>query len=348
MGIESFLNRCWYGHGFGCLVFRWLLASFSFFFSLLVALRALAYRRGWLRSWRLPVPVVVVGNLSVGGTGKTPLTLALVEWLRQGGYRPGIITRGYGGKARQPMPVAADSDPSLVGDEPLLLARRAQCPIWIGRQRAEAGRQLLAFNPEVNVLVTDDGLQHYALDRDLEIAVVDGRRGFGNGWCLPAGPLREPVSRLNQVAAVVINGDETTLAGVSRPTYNMRLRGTIFYNLLDPSRTATAADLADAPLHAIAGIGHPQRFFDLLGGQGLQVIPHGFPDHHAYRPADLPNGRVVMTEKDAVKIAPLVREQGLADCWFLAVDAELGPGLKEQVLSLLNMKRGRNHGPQAA
>lgn len=346
--IESFLNRCWYGQGLGCLLARWLLVPFSLLFRLLVVMRAWAYHRGWLKSVRLPVPVVVVGNLTVGGAGKTPLTLALVEWLREAGYRPGIVSRGYGGSAPQAMPVLPDSDPAVVGDEPVLLARRAGCPVWIGRRRAEAGRQLLVFHPDVDVLVADDGLQHYALARDMEIVVADGRRGFGNGWLLPAGPLREPRGRLRGVAALVINGDGSIDPGVSLPTFNMRLQGGGFRNLLDPSRVVTVSELSQGPLHAIAGIGNPSRFFDQLAAQGLEVIPHAFPDHHAYKPQDLPDGRVVMTEKDAVKLAPLARELGLPDCWALVVDARLEPGLKELMLSLLNKDQGPHHGPQAA
>jgi tetraacyldisaccharide 4'-kinase len=346
--IESFLNRCWYGHGFGCLVVRWLLIPFSLLFRLLVAVRALAYRRGWRHSLRLPVPVVVVGNITAGGAGKTPLTLALVAWLQEAGYRPGIVSRGYGGSARQAMPVMPDSSPDVVGDEPVLLARRAGCPVWIGRKRAEVGRQLLAFHPEVDVLVADDGLQHYALARDVEIVVVDGRRGFGNGWLMPAGPLREPVGRLKRAAAVVVNGDGQVEPGVARVLFRMQLQGSRFRNLSDPARTASATELAGRPIHAVAGIGNPQRFFEHLGEEGLEIIPLAFPDHHVYEPNDLPAGRVVVTEKDAVKIAPLAQELDLQDYWMLAVDAELEPGLKGLMLSLLNKDQGHHHGPQTA
>jgi tetraacyldisaccharide 4'-kinase len=319
-----------------------LLSPLSLLFYLLVTLRTLAYRLGLRSSMRLPVPVIVVGNLTAGGAGKTPLTLKLVDWLQAAGYRPGIVSRGYGGQARQPMPVLPDSDPALVGDEPVLLARRAGCPVWIGRKRAEAGARLLAFHPDVDVLVADDGLQHYALARDLEVAVVDGQRGFGNGWLLPAGPLREPLYRLNRVAAVVMNGEARADLGLLPPIYDMHLVGRVFRNLLDPSRTALASELAEVPIHAIAGIGHPRRFFDHLASLGLKCNNHPFPDHHTFRVEDLPAGRLVMTEKDAVKIIHLAQELGLQDCWFLAVDAEMGTGLKELILSRLN----KRHGPQ--
>lgn len=318
----------------------------SLLFGALVGLRTLAYRLRLLRPERLPVPVIVVGNITVGGTGKTPLTLVLVDWLKAAGLRPGIVSRGHGGKGREPLPVLPESDPAMAGDEPVLLARRAGCPVWIGRRRAEAARRLLAFHPEVDVILTDDGLQHYALARDVEIAVVDGGRGLGNGWLLPAGPLRECRGRLGRVDAVVVNGGMRE--GLPGQTFTMRLAGEIFRHLQDPGRTAGPRDLADRPLHAVAGIGHPQRFFDHLSALGLAFTPHAFPDHHAFRPGDLPPGRVLMTEKDAVKLLPHAREPGLGDCWFLAVDAEPEPGLKQLILSCLNKDREFHHGPQTA
>lgn len=334
--MSGFLERCWYGR---CR-YRFLLFPLVPVFFCLLLVRRLAYRAGLLRSWRLPVPVIVVGNLAVGGSGKTPLTLCIVRWLVELGYHPGIVSRGYGGQARMPMPVAMDSDPALVGDEPVLLARRAVCPVWVGRERAEAGRQLLAFHPEVDVLVTDDGLQHYALTRDLEIVVVDGERGFGNGHLLPAGPLREPLGRLATVDAVVINGGDPDAFVLLPPSFTMRLSGETFRNLRDPGRIARAADFAGRPLHALAGIGHPRRFFDHLARLGLNVTPHAFPDHHAYTADDLPAGTLLMTEKDAVKCA----EFAPPDAWFLAVDAELEPGLK----TLIHHSLKTPHGSQTA
>ena len=340
--LESFFNHCWYGSGFSSGLARVLLFPLSLIYRMVISLRLWAYARGWLPSTRLPVPVIVVGNLSVGGTGKTPFTLALVRWLQDAGYKPGILSRGYGAQVNEAVPVLPDSDPRRVGDEPVLLARRADCPVWVSRSRVEAGQQLLAFHPEVNVLVTDDGLQHYALARDLEIAVFDASRGLGNRCLLPAGPLREPVSRLNRVNAVVLNGRGMTADALEMdvPAYAMQLVGSRFCNLLDPSRTAQVTDWQDAganvevdtKLHALAGIGHPQRFFDHLRGLGLTVFEHAFPDHHVYQPEDLPEGIVLMTEKDAVKCARIVQETGREDCWYLAVDAEVGAGLKESVL----------------
>lgn len=334
--MKDFLERCWYGHSRA----RFLLAPLSLIFLLLLAARRLAYRAGLLRARRLPVPVIVVGNLGVGGSGKTPLTLRVVAWLAELGYHPGIISRGYGGSARAPMPVRADSDPGLVGDEPVLLARRAACPVWIGRARAEAGRQLLAFHPEVDVLVSDDGLQHYALERDMEIVVVDGQRGFGNGRLLPAGPLREPLGRLATVDAAVVNGGDPDDFILLPPSFAMRLSGATFRNLRDPALTAAASAFAGREIHALAGIGHPQRFFDHLESLGLKATPHAFPDHHAYRAGDLPAGTLLMTEKDAVKCAAFASP----DAWFLAVDAILAPGLK----TLIDHTLKARHGPKTA
>ena len=334
------LTRCWYGRPTAaCRLAGVLLAPVSLLFRGLSAMRRRLYRMGVLKSERLPVPVIVVGNITAGGSGKTPLTLALVAWLREVGFQPGVISRGYGGHAREPMPVRGDSDPALAGDEPVLIARRAGCPLWIGRRRAEAGRRLLDFHPEVDILVADDGLQHYALARDVELAVVDGARGFGNGRPLPAGPLREPVSRLAWVDAVVVNGDGGP-GGIPVPVFRMVLKGTHVVNLANPDRQAEPAHFRGSPVEAVAGIGYPERFFATLERLGLTIRRHPFPDHHVFQPADLPSGTVIMTEKDAVKCAAFPRE----DTWFLAVDAEVEGGLKAL---LVNALKDRN-GPQAA
>lgn len=303
----------------------------AFLFLALAGLRRLAYRHRLLKVHRLPVPVIVVGNISVGGTGKTPLALWLARSLRRAGWRPGIVSRGYGGRQTGPAPVQADSDPAEVGDEPLLLAQRAGVPVWIGRRRAQAGRGLLAAHPEVNVLIADDGLQHYALARDVEIAVVDGVRRFGNGRPLPAGPLRELPWRLDTVDAVVVQGGDAEWLRVRAPVYRMQLEPVRLRHLRDPGRTLPLEWLVGRRVQAVAGIGHPERFFDLLRSLGAEVRPHAFPDHHAYRSGDLPEGTVVMTEKDAVKCIGLAR----ADDWVLEVDAVVDPGLQTRILDLL-------------
>ena len=309
-----------------------ILLPLSLLFGLLAGLRRWLYRHGVLASEALPVPVIVVGNISVGGSGKTPLTLWLTQHLIENGWHPGIISRGYGGTAATPQAVNPSSDPGEVGDEPLLMAQRALCPVWIGRNRPAVARALLQAHPECDVIVSDDGLQHYRLQRTVEIAVVDGARRYGNGLLLPAGPLREPVSRLNSVDVVIMHG-----AAPAAGQYGMQLLGERFYNLLNPAITAQAADFSGQNLHAIAGIGHPQRFFAHLSRLGLTVHGHPFPDHHRYSCADLIYDQadaLFMTEKDAVKCAQLFnQENGSPEkCWVLRVDAQLDPALLHSIL----------------
>lgn len=320
---------------------RWLLLPLSGLFRALSGLRRLAYRWGLLPVARLPVPVIVVGNITVGGTGKTPLTLWLIQALRAAGYRPGIVSRGYGGRQRGPLAVTPASDPAEVGDEPLMLAQRAQVPVYIGRRRPAAARALLQAHPDTDVIVADDGLQHYALGRDLEIAVVDGVRRFGNGRLLPAGPLRESPRRLDTVDAVVVNGGTTDWLRVASPVYSMRLTPVRLRRLSAPDDVRGLDWLRGRRLDAVAGIGHPERFFELLRGLGAAVTPHPFPDHHGFRPQDLPAGTVVMTAKDAVKCAAFAR----ADDWVLEVDAVVDPALQTRILNRLPPPR---HGRQTA
>ena len=301
----------------------------SLLFRLLLRLRRLAYRSGVLRALRLPVPVIVVGNLVVGGTGKTPLVLWLAAMLKRHGRRPGIVSRGYGGAATAPMAVAADSPVALVGDEPLLLARARAGPVWIGRDRFAAAAGLLAAHPECDVLILDDGLQHYRLARDIEIAVEDGR-GVGNGLLLPAGPLREPATR--QVDAWVVN---SAPPGKHDPGFRMDLRGEQFRRVAAPRDSVPATALARGKLHAIAGIGNPQRFFDQLARLGLTSVNHAFPDHHVYQASDLEFGdcdALLMTEKDAVKCEAFAR----AHWYALQAEADLAPAFSEFILAKLN------------
>jgi tetraacyldisaccharide 4'-kinase len=206
------------------------------------------------------------------------------------------------------------------------MAQRALCPVWIGRDRPAAAQALLDAHPECDIILSDDGLQHYRLQRDAEIVVVDGARRFGNGLLLPAGPLREPVSRLQEVDAVVVNGGEA-----QGNEFAMRLEGTSFYNLLNPEMVVSAGEFAGQHLHAIAGIGHPQRFFSHLGHLGLSAQRHAFPDHHLYTASDIAfddADAVLMTEKDAVKCAPFATER----CWVLRVDAQVNPALTQLLL----------------
>ncbi|HYH40624.1 MAG TPA: tetraacyldisaccharide 4'-kinase [Burkholderiales bacterium] len=310
-----------------------LLYPLSVLFRLVVAVRRAAYSRRWLKSERVRVPVVIVGNITVGGTGKTPLVLWLTRFLADHGLTPGIVSRGYGASLHEPVAVTPASDPGRVGDEPVLLAQRSGCPVWVGRDRAGAARALLEAHPRCDVVVSDDGLQHYRLERDVELAVIDGTRALGNGFMLPAGPLREPSSRLRKVDAIVVNGGERA-ADPAKRAYGLKLEGRVFHNLMNPHHAAGAEHFQGKRVHAIAGIGNPQRFFDHLDALGLEFTAHPFPDHHAYAPGDIAFGNcdaVVMTEKDAVKCARFPNENQ----WVLRVEAVPDPGLGELVLRKL-------------
>ena len=321
-----------------------ILVPISLIFHVLIAFRRELYQNGMKTSERLLLPVIVIGNISVGGTGKTPLTLALAQQLIERGWHPLIVSRGYKSSATYPQQVQPRMSALQAGDEPLLMARRKICPVWIGRDRAATARAALQVHLQCDIVLCDDGLQHYRLQRDVEIAVIDGERGFGTGWLLPAGPLREPVSRLQTVDAVVVNGGT-----VATGQYAMRLEGSVFYNLLDPGQTATADDLRKrtavshgSKVHAVAGIGNPQRFFNHLEQLGIAFTPHPFPDHHQYSASDLAFAdceAILLTEKDAVKCASFAD----ARYWVLRVDALVDPDLLEHIL-----RKIKSHGFQTA
>ncbi|MHB1332071.1 MAG: tetraacyldisaccharide 4'-kinase [Sulfuriferula sp.] len=333
--VSRWITRQWQG----TTLWHALLIPLSWVFSLVSGLRRALYRRGWLRVKILPVPVIVIGNISVGGTGKTPLVAWLAQALIARGWHPGVISRGYGGNTHIPQQVGISSDATHVGDEPVLLAGLLSCPVWVGRDRPAVGRALLIAHPQVNVLISDDGLQHYRLARDVEIAVVDGVQGFGNGRLQPAGPLREPVGRLSNVDAIVVNQPVTALLDlpVTLPAYSMYMQGENFVNLADPSRTACAADLAGQATHAIAGIGRPQRFFEQIAALGISAQNHAFPDHYVYRASDLAySGQILMTSKDAVKCSAFATQ----NMWALPVQASIQPDLIGFVLT----KLGKRHG----
>lgn len=250
---------------------------------------------------RLPVPVIVVGNVTVGGTGKTPCVLGLAALLQRLGHRPGLVSRGYGGRGPFPCEVSPDSDPRRCGDEPVLIAQRSGLPMMVAPDRVTAARALLQRHPDIDVLLCDDGLQHYALARDLEVCVIDGARGYGNGYLLPAGPLREPAARAAQAQLLLVNGADAAAYGERALRFDLVLQDAV--NLATGERRSLAA-FAGEIVDAVAGIGHPARFFASLRGCGLRLREHAFADHHAYRPADLafPGGApLLMTEKDAVK-----------------------------------------------
>ncbi len=316
-----------------------LLLPFALLFAAISALRRSAWRNGLLKAHRVGVPVVVIGNITAGGTGKTPLTLWLARCLMDHGYHPGIISRGYGAKDSHARAVPPDGTPQDYGDEPCLLAQRSGCPVWVGSDRVDVALGLLAAHPETDVIISDDGLQHYHLARDYEIAVIDGALGLGNGWPLPAGPLRESPSRLAAVDAVVINGDDTK--HVWPQALRMRLQGDTLRNLAHPQQTVAAGHFSGRRVHAIAGIGNPQRFFAQLGRMGISCMPREFPDHHAYTAADLAfagEEEIVMTEKDAVKCAAFAN----ARHWALVVNAEPDTLLGELILARL--AETRRHG----
>lgn len=318
------LDELWYADSFASL----LLAPLGWLFCALAILRRKAYRLGLLTVERMPVPVIVVGNITVGGTGKTPLVAWLARFLRQAGYTPGIVSRGYGGRSgNRTQPVGSDSDPAVVGDEAVLLARRSGCRVVVGTDRVAAARALLEQG-HCDVIISDDGLQHYRLGRDVEIAVIDGTRRLGNRRCLPAGPLREPVRRLRHVDIVVVNGAQEEGA------YSMRLIGPDAVNLVDEGLSRSLEEFRGAEVHAVAGIGHPVRFFSQLRENGLRAIEHPFPDHYPYQPEDLAftdGSPLLMTEKDAVKCRGFAQPH----FWYVPVEARLDKGFGERVLALL-------------
>ena len=299
----------------------------SIVFRIVVAARRYLFGAGILASTRLPVPVVVVGNITVGGAGKTPLVLALADALATRGFHPAIVSRGYGGTARAAQAVTRGDDPAVVGDEPLLFAA-AGYPVWIGVDRVAAGRGVIEANPASDVLLSDDGLQHYRLAREVEIVVVDAERGFGNGLPLPAGPLREPVARLAEADAVVrlVARDAPRPASATGRETVMTYEPLPWRNVHDVARIADPGAWREREVHVVAGIGHPQRFFDLVRSLGIHAAEHAYADHHAFTAGDLafPAAAVIlMTQKDAVKCA------GFADdrYWYLPLSAVLDPAL---------------------
>jgi len=299
-----------------------LLWPLSILYRALVALRNLSFRIGLRSQYTSPVPVIVIGNVTVGGTGKTPLVLWTLQWLRANGWRPGAISRGYGAVVGAgPLAVNADSDPCEVGDEPVLLARRSECPVVVSTKRAAAAR-FIVDHYDCDVIVSDDGLQHLALGRCFEVVVIDGQRRFGNGFCIPAGPLREPLGRLQSIALRVCNG--TPEAG----EVPMRLVPELLTNV-STGKACSEGELLmlkTAHCEAVAGIGNPSAFFTSLRTLGFTITEHAFTDHHRYTTHDLERvgasrRPIIMTEKDAVKC----QRFGYSDCWFLPVTAEPGP-----------------------
>jgi tetraacyldisaccharide 4'-kinase len=323
MSVQSWLNRIWYD-GSGP---PWWLLPLSLAYGAAAGSRRYLYAHSLRKSMRMSAPVIVVGNLSVGGTGKTPLVCWLVARLAERGLNPGVVTRGYGGSSGKARRIDSSDDPKLAGDESILLARRTAAPVAIGRDRPAASQLLI--DAGCDVVVSDDGLQHYALARDCEIIVIDGDRRFGNGWLLPAGPLRETPARLAAADAVVVNGGRALLDGA----FSMRLEGNSALSVVGGAVKALD-QFAGRSVHAIAGIGNPERFFNMLRAHGIEVSGHPLPDHAHLQAADISfadDRPVLMTEKDAVKCAKIAGPHH----WYVPVTANFGDGEARVLLDVV-------------
>ena len=330
--LSQSVTDSWYQKG---LSWTRVLLPLSWLFNVLAARRKKRYLQK--KRWQPPVPVMVVGNISIGGTGKTPVVGTLVKALQHRGYKPGIISRGFGSaNASYPISVTPESDPSLVGDEPVMLSRQLQVPLVVDPDRVEAAKYLLD-QYDCDLLIADDGLQHYNLQRDIEILVVDGERMLGNGLCLPAGPLREPPERMNSVDLVLINGDPKKGFPISVQSVKARS----FYlqpdQLLPVSAQRSGLAPENTKVHAVAGIGNPNRFFTTLSELGYQVIPHAYPDHHAYEIADVEFNDslpVLMTAKDAVKCQPFADQRH----WYLPITTSLSEEVLDRIETLIKTR----------
>lgn len=321
--MHTWLQRIWYEGG----SLYWILLPLTGIYWLLVRIRKSLYRSGFLKSFRAPVPVIIVGNVTVGGTGKTPVTIWLARHLAGRGFSPGIVSRGYGGsRSSTSMRVDSASDPDVVGDEPVLLAKRTECPVVVDADRTRAVRMLV--DDGADVIIADDGLQHYRLERDYEICVIDGARGLGNGMLLPAGPLRESTARLSEVDRVLVNGaggEPGNIPALEKAPVQFDLVA-VEASRLDGSLKRALDSFAGTTVHAVAAIGNPGRFFEMLQSYGIQVIEHPFRDHAALSRQDLEFGDdfdVLMTEKDAVKVKASVSDK----YWSVPVELTLDPAI---------------------
>lgn len=334
--LHRWLQRTWYGNS----ALRYALLPLSWLYAAVCALRRRLYAAGMLASTKLPVPVIVVGNITVGGTGKTPLTLWLVEQLAGRSFSPAIVSRGYGGKVgHDPLEVTSDSDPAIVGDEALLMAGRSTCPVVVHPDRVAAAMH--AIETGADLIVSDDGLQHYRLRRDVEIAVVDADRAYGNRHLLPAGPLREPLSRLDAIDQVLVQCESDDVPELAHrvsdaPPRPFRLDISAVCRL-DHSDIRNPAAFSGRTVHALAGIGNPERFFRLLEVHGIAVIPHPLPDHARIEQYDLDfddDLDVFMTEKDAVKC----RWLDTTKCWYVPVDVVMQEADADFLLNRIQRK----------
>lgn len=342
------VRRAWQGRG----VLPRLLLPFTALHVLWRGLRALARRSRLVRRERLPVPVIVVGNLTVGGAGKTPLVVEIVKGLRARGWSPGIVSRGYGGSARDPTLVSSSGDAAVCGDEPVLLHEASGAPVAVGRDRSAAARLLLSTHAHCDVLVADDGLQHWRMARDLELVVIDGA-GLGNGWLLPSGPLRDPPSRLASVDAVVLHGIVPPVR-IHSPFFRLDTTVQEAYRLGDPATRIGLHELAalqardQLQVLAVCALGSPERFFDALRANGLRCIERALPDHEVLVAQHLQGrriDRILITEKDAVKCrqSPAIRSD--ARVWVVPLVARTDAALHEFLDQRLEKMA---HGPEAA
>ena len=330
MPLRNLILRNWQSTG----LMAYCLVPVSWIYWLIITTRKKCYDWKLLTSYRAPVPLIVVGNISVGGSGKTPLVMHLVEQLKERGMKPAVISRGYGGAGPFPLIVDADMAPTVCGDEPALIVRRTQVPMVVGPNRAE-DIALLVDRFDIDVVISDDGLQHYALARDIEISLIDETVISDNNFLLPAGPLREPRSRLDCVDFAVhhVNYQGETHAAAEPQKIQMQLVP------LAPRRVDMNERDQTFPrqgiVHAVAGIGQPDRFFRTCEALGMEIVRHAFADHHHFKAEDLQFGDsqpVLMTEKDAVKCRQFATEKH----WYLPVDAKLSDGFTEQILVRLN------------
>lgn len=314
------LDYYWYSINFVSL----LLLPLSGLFCSVSFIRSKLYDFGILKSYRAPLPVVVIGNITVGGTGKTPLIIELVKQLQAGGRKPGVISRGYGGNATSwPQIVNTDTNAAKVGDEPQFIYQRTRCPLVVGPDRKQ-DIELLIKQFDCDIVLSDDGLQHYALQRDIEVVVVDASRQFGNGFCIPSGPLRETVSRLQKVDMVLLNG-----GGELQNSFSIQTSQCSFVGQGSIEKV-NISDFSGKIVHAVAGIGNPQRFFSMLENLGIEVIPHAYADHYNYKESDfifMDNLPVLMTEKDAIKC----NEFKLNNHWSVPIDIVLSESAQQRI-----------------
>lgn len=338
--LDTWYNKRWWG---------WLLLPISWLYQLLSAVYRYQQKK---RMTSIAVPVVVVGNISVGGTGKTPVIIALVKALQERGIAVGVISRGYGSQAPYyPYNVSTTDTASVAGDEPLLIAKAANCPVVIAKNRVAGANYLLQQHPTLALILSDDGLQHHPLGRDMEIVVVDGERGLGNHFCLPAGPLREPASRLGSVDWVLLNQpspthfvpETNTLLNITLEAKAWRqVRTQALYPITPYPWLHNATEKPTANIKAVAGIGHPQRFFNTLGGLGVSCDTYAFDDHHQFNQEDFSpwlNSVVLMTEKDAVKCQAIDHQQ----LWSLVVEMSVPEKLLTSIIQLVQSTPSRSH-----